>query len=275
MKEFLFEEKAHRYTLDGKPLTGVTTILGVVAKPALIQWAADEACKYIVKNLEIRHILNLKQYREVWGKDCPTSELPDLAVTRYGDYVACLADARLAHRKKKEDAAEKGSDMHKEVEIFVKLCIEHNNGIPTDTLNVNPDILPFVNWAAKEYIRFIAAEKRMYSESLWIAGTCDLVFEKDGKRYIGDIKTYKKIWDRLPLIQCAGYSIMWEEYMGDGKGNTADCYKIDGYCVINLPKERPFNEVEDVVWSYDRDGDRAGFMAALTLYRQLETFKTK
>ena len=40
---FYFDEEKHRYYLDGKQMTGVTTILGVLAKPALIQWAANMA----------------------------------------------------------------------------------------------------------------------------------------------------------------------------------------------------------------------------------------
>ena len=45
-KEFRFDEKKHRYYLDGKSMTGCTTVLGVIAKPALIQWAADHAAAY-------------------------------------------------------------------------------------------------------------------------------------------------------------------------------------------------------------------------------------
>ena len=41
MNERTFDAKKHVHTLDGKNLTGVTTVLSVIAKPALIQWAAD------------------------------------------------------------------------------------------------------------------------------------------------------------------------------------------------------------------------------------------
>lgn len=34
-----FEEEAHHYELDKKPITGATTVLGVIHKPALIPWA--------------------------------------------------------------------------------------------------------------------------------------------------------------------------------------------------------------------------------------------
>ena len=43
--EFVFDEKEHAYFLNGKPMLGCTSVLGVIAKPALIQWAANEAVK--------------------------------------------------------------------------------------------------------------------------------------------------------------------------------------------------------------------------------------
>ena len=45
---FTFDEARHLYKLDGKPLTGVTTILGVLAKP-LTQWAANCAVDHLKK----------------------------------------------------------------------------------------------------------------------------------------------------------------------------------------------------------------------------------
>ena len=43
-------EKNHNYYADEKgekPYTGVTTILGVISKNAIIQWASNEACKRV------------------------------------------------------------------------------------------------------------------------------------------------------------------------------------------------------------------------------------
>jgi len=44
-------------------------------------------------------------------------------------------------------------------------------------------------------------------------------------------------------------------------------YKIDSYCIIRLSKDGSFEEK----WSFDTEGDRQGFLAALTLFKQLET----
>lgn len=244
---FEFDPVKHVYTLDGKPLTGVTTILGVINKPALVAWAAKMATEYIKGNAP-------------W----------DESQSVYLVSESALDDAKQAHRRKKEDAGEKGTDLHAGVEWLVNLCIKEHSGKmpdplyvsgPTATFMLEP-LKPFIDWAQKENVRFLESEKRMYSRNWWLAGTADLIFEKDGKKYIGDVKTYAKIWDRVPFFQCAGYANFWEE-MHDGKET------IDGYCVLRLSKDGSFESK----WSFDVEGDTRAFFACVELYRQLQTYK--
>src|SRR3990167_4843288 len=101
MANFTFNEKEHLYELDGKPMTGVTTILSVIAKPALIQWAANEAVKYITEH--IAELLTFPIVKENVDK--------------------ILEEARNAHRRKKEDAGSKGTDIHKEIEGMIKVFL--------------------------------------------------------------------------------------------------------------------------------------------------------
>jgi hypothetical protein len=264
--EFIFDEKAHAYFLNGKPMMGCTTVLGVIAKPALINWAARMAVEYIYANSSLKP--EKENNNKIWQ------------VTEH-----TLEEARTAHAKKRDKAADAGTDLHALVEEYVRDCIATKKGYAISTTGY-PDLAPiqaFIDWAIKEKIRFIASEQRLYSKSLWVAGTCDLIFEKDGKRYVGDIKTYKKIWDRVPLIQCAGYALMYEEMqqgtlaqhpedISDGIPDFSETHgpKIDGYCIICLPKERAFNEAEDVLWSWDTEGDTEAFRAAVKLYTYLK-----
>lgn len=234
---FAFNEVEHAYYMDGRKMTGCTTILGVLAKPQLIPWAARMACEYV---------------REYAPK------------TDSGEYIATeeiLKEAQNAHAKKKEDGATKGTDTHALVEEYVKGCIELNKGMAMAPSQ--REIESFAFWAVKNNIKFLASEAKFYSKKLFVAGTADLIFEKDGKKYLGDVKTYKKIWDRTPFYQCAGYALFAEE-MGESK--------FDGYCIINLPKERVFNEEEDIKYSFDIEGDTAAFLACVTLYRQNNNF---
>lgn len=238
---FFFDDNNHLYFLDGKPLHGVTSVLGVIAKPALIQWAANEAIKFVRENASYkRQKLLRKGYVVIKDK--------------------FLEQARYAHAQKRDTAAEQGTDVHAEVERYVKDCVELYEGKPFVAYAEGSAIAPFVDWARKEDVRFISSEHKLYSKELWVAGTCDLVFEKGGKQYVGDVKTYAKIWDRTPFFQCAGYGVMWKEMQGA---------PIDGYCVLRLSKDGSFEDM----WSFDVEGDTQAFLSALTLYKALKSFK--
>ena len=42
--------QGHSYTLDGQPIPGVTTIIGVLDKPALVGWAANTTAAYAIEH---------------------------------------------------------------------------------------------------------------------------------------------------------------------------------------------------------------------------------
>lgn len=50
MKGLTFTPSNHRYYLDGKPVPSVTTILGVLDKPAIPKWAAAQVAEYVADN---------------------------------------------------------------------------------------------------------------------------------------------------------------------------------------------------------------------------------
>lgn len=52
-----FSPASHRYWLDGQPVPGVTTILGVLDKPAIPKWAATTVAEYVADNADaIEHL---------------------------------------------------------------------------------------------------------------------------------------------------------------------------------------------------------------------------
>ena len=225
-----FNAKQHRYTLDGKALTGVTTVLGVIAKPQLIGWAANMAVDYVKEHLydgDIDHLRNV-----------------------------VLEEARKAHQRKKEAGGVKGKDVHALVEEYIKRCIADGATHPADA-DADPMVAKFATWACENDIKFLASEERVYSREWWLAGTFDFSFEKDGKRFIGDLKTMKRMWDRTPFFQTAAYRKMSIE-MGQPM--------YDGSCIVNINKE---SHELTVHWSFDWESDQKAFEAALTLYRQL------
>ena len=257
------EKPKHDYYLDGKRMTGVTTILGVLAKPALIPWSARMAVEYAIENAVDRGVEEGEKYYTV---EAHTFE-----------------EAKTAYAKKRDEGGQKGTDTHALIEAYIGVCIEKNDGMAFESRaeGYPEEIKAFAEWAVKGGIRFLGSEVQMYSKEMFVAGTADFVFEKDGKTFIGDIKTFKKIWDRTPFYQCAGYALMWEEMEDEkwwknreaGQEYTSESVqKIAGYVIFNLPKEREHNPEEDVLWSFDTEGDTKAFLACLEIYRQNANF---
>lgn len=226
---FKFNPNNHTYELDGRPLTGITTILSVIAKPSLISWASRMACEYVRENLT-----SLEELEEV------------------------LAQAVNAHIRKKEIGAEKGTDFHAWVERWIA---DQTISLPEEE-EPRTQAEQFVQWVAESKVEFLASEKRMYSRIYWIAGTADFICEIEGKKYVGDLKSYGKIWDRVPFLQVAGYRLMAEEMGENG---------FAGGIVVNVPKKG----ILEVAYSFDMGGDTEGFLSALRLYRVLQSYQPK
>ena len=239
MKNFQFNKEEHYYELDGKRLYGVTTILQVISKPALIPWAVKMCADYIVANKK-RLIVEEESWDEI------------------------IKEAKSAHRKKKEDAGAKGTDAHALIEEIVKTSIDEFGGYISGT-STNPQVQNFIDWAVKNKVKFLASEKQLYSESAWVAGTTDMVFEMKGKKYVGDVKTSSAIYPEH-FYQMAAYRMMLEEM-----GETG----FDGSVVIRIGKDGKFNEEKDVAYRYDYDTDLKAFLGALAIFKAGETYKVK
>lgn len=171
-----FDVKNHVHKLDGKNLTGITTILSVINKPYLIQWSANMACEYVKNNLK-----DLKDMDEV------------------------LENAKVAHTKKKEKAGGIGTKVHKAVENYI------NSGeLKAEDKLVQRCLNNFISWAKEDKVEFVESEKNLYSRKYWLGGIVDFVCKIDGEIWIGDIKTSSGIYPEN-FLQMAGYQLMLEE----------------------------------------------------------------
>jgi hypothetical protein len=237
--KFEFIEDTHTYLLNGKKVTGVTTILGVIAKPALIQWAANKAVDYVNK-----------AYFE--NKDTFVDRLSDI-----------LDNAKKAHITVRDDAAKKGTNVHSIVEEWINQCIDHYDGKAIAPMEEHPNkqFVKFYTWAVENQVVFLASEVPVYSKKHYYAGTYDFMFKMDGKKYMGDLKTSNGIYGREYFAQCAAYRLAHEEMTGEKD--------IDGSMVVRCGKNGTF----EAVASYDYETDKDIFLAALKLYRGLATYK--
>lgn len=237
---FYFNEKSHRYYFDGVPMVGVTTVVGCLNKPALIPWAANIAIDYI--------------YESIGGKPGRATQwvIPD----------DVLELARQAHARKRDLGAEKGKDTHSYLEAIIKCAIEETNGyIPTVVSFPDKQVEQFCQWANKNNVQFLVSEKRMFSKAQMLGGTADFTCIIDGKKYVGDIKTFNRIYDMSPFLQTAGYRFMLEE-MGE-RG-------FFGSVIIMLGKDGSFGEF----FRMDEQGEDVKiFLSLLEVYRAITLFK--
>lgn len=237
---FTFDEKGHQYKYDGKPVTGVTSVIGVLAKPALIGWAAKMAVEYI---------------REYFNDNNRSLK------TEGGDLENVFRAAEVAHTKKKEAAGTHGTDAHALVELYVKACIDGNNARPLPLAEETENsIKPFIDWAQENVETFLFSERRMFNKDLFIAGTADFAYVgKDGKRYMADFKTSSGIYGIDYWLQVAAYRLLAE-----AEGDEP----YDGATVVRLGKNGDF----EVQHRFDYETDKEAFLACLTLYRAQATY---
>lgn len=234
-----------RYTLDGKPIPGVTTICNEQAKDFLVTWAASEAYKESLDltKKEIKEILKNKNY---------------------------------AHTRKSNNSKDKGTEAHNYVERFVKSFIEtqqyHRETISDEEVRTSID--RFYDWAESNKVRFLASEVSVYSRIFWYSGTFDFICDIDGKTLLGDFKTSKQI-DETYFAQAGAYVIAVEE-------NNADI-KFDGIVIVRsiLAKEgktwyerssngtskKMTSEPFEVEYRYDLEREKTYFLSLLNLYR--------
>lgn len=259
---FEFVEDSHAYYLDGVRMTGVTTILAVIAKPALIQWAANEAVKYVKEQFD--------------GSDRVVRPIKSGAI-RYayeiseGVLDSILEGAKSAHRKKKEDAGTKGTDVHAVIEIIIKTAMEYTEGkigsvlnIPTDVI-ANAQVRHFVDWALQNDVKFLASEERVFSRELFMGGTIDFICEINGEVWLGDIKTASGIYPEF-FFQTAGYQKLLSDMALTDGGMKLN---IKGHIITCLKKDGTFEEKRLI----SNEDNLSAFLAAFTLYRVTEKLK--
>lgn len=238
--DYRFKDKGHVHELlvegEWKKLTGITTILSVISKPALIQWAANMAVDYIKDKLD-------------WGfqKDAAILPLPEQT----------LNEARKAHCRKKEEAGQKGTDVHAEIEICIKEAIEYNRGELRDINTESEQIKHFYRWARDNKVKFLESELHLFSRKHFLGGICDFVCEINGDKFVGDIKTGSGIYPEH-FAQTSAYQMMMKE-MG--------LYpELKGHIILNLRRDGSFEEKRSI----SNEDFQRFFLAALDIYRVQE-----
>jgi hypothetical protein len=205
--EMTFDPDKHIYEVDGKIVEGVTGVISVISKPALMYWAVNMAIEYMQKHLKAG-----ESYDEI-------------------EIKKILEGAKSAHRTKKEDAGDIGTLVHEAIEQYIKTGKEE---APVHE-KAKVCFENFIKWVKDKKVIFTESERKIYSQRLRYAGTMDFVCKIGGMTFVGDIKTASGVYDEM-WFQCSGYQQAYEEETG---------IKIDGQIIVRVGKTGDFEAPEN------------------------------
>ncbi len=180
--KILFDEINHAYYRETESkkerLIGVTTLIGVLDKPALIPWAVGVTVEYIRQHLD------------------RLQEDPRLL----------LSDAKAESDKLKTEAADIGTRIHAWIENHIKGIKQE---MPEDE-RVIKGVVSFLNWEKENKVEYLESERLVYSKHYGYAGIIDVLARINGNLYLLDIKTGNSIYAEVKL-QTAAYQQAYEE----------------------------------------------------------------
>tara|TARA_Y100001972_G_scaffold25730_1_gene31311 strand:- start:12 stop:773 length:762 start_codon:yes stop_codon:yes gene_type:complete len=202
-----FKDASHKYLVNGEYQIGVSTILDMLNKPALLNWKVKETKDNIRVQLE--------------------EHLSDDIIQKIFDRAESRAN------EKQTNVFSTGKIVHGLCEKFVK-GISYKE--PSDPV-IKDCFHKFVKWWNDNGFTLIASEKIVFLPD-GFAGTLDLLAkDREGLVWLIDIKTSNGIFVSA-FHQVHGYKYAYEKQTGK---------KIDRMCIVRLPKDGSKIEVRRVV----------------------------
>lgn len=178
-----FFEGKHTYKKDGQILLSVTGCTGIIDKSrVLMNWAERLANDDLLAKIKD-------------GKNLTEED---------------VLSATHLHQVYKKEAADIGTKIHDFAEQWTKYQlkqVKEKPEMPKDEKVLN-GVMAFLKWVDEHHIKFIAAEKLVYSKKHNYVGLCDCVFtmgsEKHKILHVGDYKSSKAIYNEY-RYQVAAY----------------------------------------------------------------------
>jgi hypothetical protein len=215
-----FSPGNHVYKLDGKYVPGVTTILGVLDKPAIPKWAAKTVAEYVADN-------------------------PDaIEVLREGGRNALVNTLKEVPWQARDKAADRGTTLHDYAEQLLNGTELDIDDIPEALIPVLENAIAFLDeWQ----INPLLVEAPCASRTDWWAGTLDLVADyvhpvtKKAGRAVFDWKSGKALYPEYAWQFAAYGHAEFTGLNGDEQPMPADIagafgvqIRADGYDVAPM-----------------------------------------
>jgi hypothetical protein len=194
----------------------VTTILGVVDKPAIANWKVDRAAKGAIK----------------------MAKNGSLAALIEQDEAMALSAIKTAWRSELDEAGQAGTMVHETIEAQIK-------GTEKPVLTpVATQIVTNLNRLMAEYeVEPIHSECTVYGlqPDLEWAGTLDLIVEmfvpgRGRRRLVADIKTSKGVYDEM-AAQIGGAYCHADKLVTGDTGEVIEMPEVDGAVVFHARPE--------------------------------------
>lgn len=221
----------YKHPESGVVVPGVTTVLKMSNKPALIQWAVDQTAAYAVANVDGLLSRTEEQgwgfLRWYWNRDPLKGEV----------------DIRNFYNGVRDDAANLGTLIHEWIEA------DTTDGIYPDTTDAPEFLWQMVEqwdkWFAEHDVKPIVSEGTVWSHKHGYAGTMDGIWEIDGVTYLLDVKSSRNIFDEhfMQLAALGEADVLMVE-VEEGVWEEKPMPKFDAYAILHI---RP----QDV----DKDGN--------------------
>ena len=225
----------------------VTSILGIISKPALYGWYAKTTAEGYT---------NLLKSNEVGDFGATFPELLAIERDKLPEFEKL---AKGSGRSALKEAGDIGSRVHHWIE-----CENTDMPLPDVTDDMESSLNAYRAWKEEIGITIMEAEQVVYSHKYRFAGTLDaLGVTLEGKRVLLDYKTSNGIYDETAL-QLSAYAFA-EHEMSSGD-------LVDEAWVLRLPTDGQGGEARK--GSNPMDVFYDAFLPALNLYRAMNINKS-
>lgn len=216
------------YEINGIKYPRVTSILGILDKPALLYWAVNMATEYIDN-----------QFFKVFGNNLNKFDEWNIKRRHMKDI---LEAAKKEWRNVAKEAQDIGSEVHSLISIYIKTGVDPTKKQDIQDAVVNA-FLAFLEWEKENIKEWLVSEYIVHCPKHKYAGTLDVVaMLKDGKVYVIDFKSSKGFYPEMKY-QIAAYRHAYEV----GKRE-----EINGMGVLRLDKETGVPHWKDYSDEYEQ-----------------------
>lgn len=197
-----FFPNSHKYTYNGVPIPGVTTLLSNgVPKPALAPWAAKSVAEWVADNGD------------------------EVAALLAGPRAEAVRTLKGVPWAKRDTAAVRGTAVHALAEQLI-------HGAEVDVpAHLVGYVEGYTRWLDTFDVQPILTERRVINTHWWYAGTFDAIVDIGGETLLVDLKTSNRIYGEV-AAQVAAYANA-EVYL-EADGSEVPLPKIDGLGAVHV-----------------------------------------